>query len=75
MQKIKEFFKNNSKEIILAIFIILISLLSFALGFIVAKFQEKKPLKIEKFQVPNSKQCPIAKIQLAKTVWSLEFGI
>jgi hypothetical protein len=48
MQKVKEFFKKNSKEIILAIFIILISILSFALGFIVAKFQEKKPLKIEK---------------------------
>lgn len=48
LNKIKEILKKNSKDIILAIFIILISLLSFALGFIFAKIQEKKPLKIEK---------------------------
>ncbi|KPJ56901.1 hypothetical protein AMJ49_03205 [Parcubacteria bacterium DG_74_2] len=45
--KIKEFFKKHFNELILAIFIILISLFSFAAGFIVAKFQEKKPLRIE----------------------------
>ncbi len=43
LNRLKEFLKKNFKEIVLAIFIVLISLLSFALGFILAKIQ-KPPL-------------------------------
>jgi len=48
----KEFFKENLDDIILVIGVILISLLSFAAGFIVAKYQEKEPLRIE-FRIEN----------------------
>ena len=48
LTKIKEFLKKYQADIILVIGVILISLLSFAIGFIVAKQQEKEPLKIEK---------------------------
>ncbi|MDI6602864.1 MAG: hypothetical protein QME57_01950 [Patescibacteria group bacterium] len=47
LQKIKEFVKTYQSDIILVIGVILISLLSFALGYIVAKTQEKEPIKIE----------------------------
>ena len=47
LQKIKDFVKGNLADIILVIGIILISLLSFAAGFIVAKQQEKEPLILE----------------------------
>jgi len=47
LAKIKEFVKKYQADIILVIGVILISLLSFAAGFIVAKQQEKEPLKIE----------------------------
>jgi len=46
-EKIKEFLKNHSEEIILAIGVILISLLSFAIGYIVAKQEQKQPIEIE----------------------------
>ena len=46
-EKIKEFIKNHWEEIILAIGVILISLLSFAIGYIVAKQEQKQPLEIE----------------------------
>jgi len=52
LQKIKEFVKEHLADIILVIGVILISLLSFAAGFIVAKTQEKEPLKIE-FRLQN----------------------
>jgi predicted negative regulator of RcsB-dependent stress response len=55
LEKIKEFLKNHSGEIILVIGVILISLLSFAIGYIVAKQEEKEPIKIEKFQAPSIK--------------------
>jgi len=55
LEKIKEFLKNHSGEIILVIGVILISLLSFAIGYIVAKQEEKEPIKIEKFQAPSTK--------------------
>jgi len=48
----KEFFKANLDDIILVIGVILISLLSFAAGFIVAKYQEKEPIKLE-FRIEN----------------------
>lgn len=47
LTKIKEFLKKYQADIILVIGVILISLLSFAIGFIVAKQQEKEPIKIE----------------------------
>lgn len=48
LAKIKQFVKENLADIILVIGVILISLLSFAAGYIVAKQQEKEPLKFEK---------------------------
>jgi len=47
LQKIIQFVKENLADIILVIGVILISLLSFAMGYIVAKQQEKEPIKIE----------------------------
>jgi len=47
LAKIKDFVKTYKADIILVIGVILVSLLSFALGFITAKEQEKEPLKIE----------------------------
>lgn len=45
--KIKQFVKTNQADIILVVGVILISLLSFALGFIAAKTLEKTPITIE----------------------------
>jgi len=47
LTKIRYFVKKNQDDIILFIGIILISLSSFAFGFIMAKQQEKEPIKIE----------------------------
>jgi hypothetical protein len=47
LTKIKKFVKSNQFDIILLIGVILISLLSFAAGFIVAKIIDKPPLIIE----------------------------
>jgi hypothetical protein len=44
--RIKSFVKDNLDDIILAITIILISLLAFSVGFIMAKYQEKLPLQL-----------------------------
>jgi hypothetical protein len=46
-EKIKKFIKEHWEEIILVIGVILISLLSFAIGYIVAKQEEKQPIQIE----------------------------
>ena len=54
LTKIKEFVKNHQNDIILLIGVILISLLSFAVGYIVAKQQGKEPLKIEFYEQQNS---------------------
>lgn len=48
LSKFVEFVKKYQADIILVIGVILISLLSFAIGYIVAKQQEKEPIKIEK---------------------------
>jgi len=48
LAKIKQFVKENLADIILIIGVILISLLSFAAGYIMAKQQEKEPIRIEK---------------------------
>lgn len=50
--KLINFFKKYQSEIILLIGVFLISLLSFALGYIIAKMEEKEPLKIE-FKIEN----------------------
>jgi hypothetical protein len=47
LEKVKVFIKEHLDDIVLLVGVILISLLSFAIGFIVAKQQEKEPLKIE----------------------------
>ncbi len=47
ISKIVQFVKSRSGDIILIIIVALISLLSFGSGFLVAKYQEKEPLKIE----------------------------
>lgn len=52
LAKIKEFVKTYQADIILVIGVILISLLSFAMGYIVAKQQEKEPIRIE-FKIQN----------------------
>ena len=46
-KKIKQSIIEHQDNIVLLVGVILISLLSFAIGFLVAKHQEKKPLKIE----------------------------
>jgi len=48
LAKIIQFVKENLADIILVIGVILISLLSFTAGYIVAKEQEKEPIRIEK---------------------------
>ncbi len=53
--EINQFLKKHQEEIILFIVVILISLFSFSLGFITAKLEERKPIKIERFQIPNFK--------------------
>ncbi|MDP2967413.1 MAG: hypothetical protein Q8N87_03325 [bacterium] len=57
LTKIKQFVKTYQTDIILVIGVILISLLSFAMGYIVAKQQEKEPIRFEmtndQFLIPN----------------------
>jgi len=47
LSKIIQFVKRYQADIILVIGVILISLFSFAMGYIVAKQQEKEPLRFE----------------------------
>ena len=47
LSKIKQFVKENRVDIILIIGVILISLFSFAIGYIIGKTQEKEPIQIE----------------------------
>ena len=47
LSKFLQFVKTYQSDIILIIGVILISLLSFAMGYIVARQQEKEPIKIE----------------------------
>lgn len=53
---IRQWFLKNQNDIMLVIGVILISLLSFAMGYIAAKTQEKEPLI---FEMSNS-QFPIS---------------
>lgn len=50
--KARAFIDHYQADIILVIGVILISLLSFAVGYIMAKTQEKEPIKIE-FRMQN----------------------
>ena len=45
--KISDFVKTKFNDIILIIIVALLILLSFALGFIMAKYQQKQPIQIE----------------------------
>jgi len=47
LAKIKQFVKTYQADIILVIGVILISLLSFAAGYIMARQQEKEPIRFE----------------------------
>jgi len=47
LTRIKQFVKSYKNDIILIIIVILISLLSFGTGFLVAKEQQKQPLQFE----------------------------
>jgi hypothetical protein len=44
---LKDFIKEYQEDIILVIGVILISLLSFAMGYIIAKEQGKEPIRLE----------------------------
>ena len=48
--KISQFVKKHQEDIVLIIAIFLISLFSFAVGYILAKQQEKMPIKFEQIQ-------------------------
>lgn len=54
LSKIKDFVKEHQDDIILVIGVVLISLLSFAAGYIIAKQQEKEPIHIEYEQSKSS---------------------
>jgi len=47
LSDIKNIVKNYRNDIILISIVILISLLSFAIGYIIAKHQEKEPIRVE----------------------------
>lgn len=47
LAKIKQFVKKYQADIILVIGVILISLLSFAMGYIVAEQHQKEPIQFE----------------------------
>ena len=69
--KLTQFFKKHQKDLVLLIFVILISLLSFAIGFIVAKQKEREPLRIEYYKNEKSKSCYYWRRDL-RTIFSLE---
>ena len=47
LARIKEFVKEHEVDLILGIGVLLISLLSFAIGYLTAKEQLKEPIRIE----------------------------
>jgi len=48
LRRIKDFWAKHQNDIVLLVGVILISLFSFAAGYIAAKQQGKEPIKIEK---------------------------
>ncbi len=62
--KLAQFIKKHKGDALLLIVVVLISLFSFAIGFIVAvKKQEKEPIRIEKLQMQNFIKQRIVKVQ------------
>jgi len=58
ISQIKLFFKKNNKEILLALIVFLLCLLSFGIGMLVEFCREKPPLKIIQstdFQIDSQK--------------------
>lgn len=54
LSKLIQFVKTHENDVVLVVGVILISLLSFAMGYLSAKTQEKEPLQIEQSQTkPN----------------------
>jgi hypothetical protein len=47
LAKLKNFVKNNLNEILVLTTVILVSLFSFAAGYLTAKYQEKEPIRID----------------------------
>ncbi len=45
--KIKKFVKVNKEDVLIFIAVILVSMFSFSLGYIMAKMEEKEPLQFE----------------------------
>lgn len=45
--RVKKFVQHNQNDIILFMVVFLICLLSFAIGYLIAKYQQKEPLKFE----------------------------
>lgn len=54
LSNFKQLVKDNQNDIIMIIGVVLISLLSFATGYIVAKQQNKKPIQIEYYEQYDS---------------------
>lgn len=52
---IKRVVKSHKSDMMLLIAIILVSLLSFAIGYIIAKYQEKEPIRIEHEEIFSQK--------------------
>ncbi|OGZ18872.1 MAG: hypothetical protein A2175_02470 [Candidatus Nealsonbacteria bacterium RBG_13_42_11] len=50
LSRLLQFVKEHQADIILLIGVILISLLSFAAGYIAARQQEKEPIKFETYE-------------------------
>ncbi|GMX58378.1 MAG: hypothetical protein MCSN_0320 [Candidatus Microsyncoccus archaeolyticus] len=57
LAKLGKFVKENKKELVLFLAVILISLLSFSCGYIAAKLEEKKPLIINYNEKPSQSYC------------------
>ena len=51
-EQVKQWIIEHQSDVVLLIGVVLISLLSFATGYIVAKQQEKEPIRIE-FRIQN----------------------
>jgi hypothetical protein len=56
LSKIKDFVKKHQADIILTAGVILISLLSFAMGYIVSRTYDRPPLEFETFEVIDNKE-------------------
>jgi hypothetical protein len=47
LSSFRQFVKDNIRSLILTLMVFLISLLSFALGYLIAKYQGREPIRIE----------------------------